>query len=87
MFEPLEPKEFCSKWIPIKSNKKPGEYGYRKECCKLLALLTGYNETSCSNWLSTPSDIPNLVPLYLRSVDILWQIQEVLPNQVKNFKE
>ncbi len=46
MFEPLEPKEFCSKWIPIKSDKKPGEYGYRKECCKLLALLTGYNPHS-----------------------------------------
>ncbi|MEA5573471.1 hypothetical protein [Calothrix sp. UHCC 0171] len=87
MFEPLEPSEFCEKWIPIKRSKNPGEYGYRKESCKLLAELTGYGETTCNNWLSTPSEIPQLVRLYLRSVDILWQIQQIIPTQVNNFKQ
>jgi hypothetical protein len=87
MFEPLEPNEFCQKWVPIKSNKKLREYGYRKECRKLLAELTGYGETTCNNWLSTPSEIPRLVKIYLRSVDTLWQIQQLIANEVNNFKQ
>ena len=86
MFEPLEPTEFCEKWIPVKRNKKPGEYGYRKQCRKLLAELTGYGETTCNNWLSTPKEVPQLVRPYLRLVDTLWQIQQILPLEVNNFK-
>ncbi|RUT05505.1 hypothetical protein DSM106972_035120 [Dulcicalothrix desertica PCC 7102] len=87
MFEPLQPQEFCAKWVPRKSNKKVGRYGYRKECCKLLAELTGYNESSCSNWLTDPSDIPKLAPGYLRLLDIVWEMQIIIPAKDNNSKE
>ncbi|RUT03877.1 hypothetical protein DSM106972_047910 [Dulcicalothrix desertica PCC 7102] len=87
MFEPMEPKDFCAKWVPRKSNFKPGEYGYRKECCEFLASLTGYNEDTCSNWLSTPSDVPKLARMYFRLLDTVWEIDKLLPKNVNNFKE
>ena len=79
MFQPLSPPDFCQRWIPIKTGKQPQEYGYRKDSIKLLAELTGYGENTCDNWLSNPEKVPRLVKLYLRVVDILWQIQRLIP--------
>lgn len=77
-YEPLEPKDFCSTWIPTISDKKPNNYGYRKECRKFLADLTGYEENSVDNWLSTPESVPKLARQYLRALDLLWKIRDLI---------
>lgn len=73
--EPLEPEEFCATWVPILGDKKPNEYGYRKECCRFLAQLTGYEEGFISKWLSQPQTVPRLVRRHLRALDGLWKLQ------------
>lgn len=85
MLEPLEPAEFCSKWVPIKKGIEPQEYGYRKACCELLSEITGYNETTCNNWITTtPERIPRLVRMYLRAMDALWQMQKLMSSTLNN---
>ena len=78
MFEPLNPSEFCRRWVPEKKGKQPKEYGYRRECCKLLSELTGYGENTTNNWLKDTYDTSELVKRYLRVVDTLWQIEKLL---------
>lgn len=80
MIEPLAPEEFCRKWVVFISGIEEGSYGYRQECCKLLAHLTGYKEVSVNNWLVSSSRVPTLIQRYLRLVNIFFQIGQILSN-------
>ncbi|MGH2414114.1 MAG: hypothetical protein ACRDEA_10565 [Microcystaceae cyanobacterium] len=78
MFKPLEPKEFCERWVPKKLGKHPHQYGYRKACCQMLAELTDHQESTVNSWLSRSNKVPVVIKRYLRAVDLLWQLEEVL---------
>jgi len=77
--EPMPPAKFCEKWVPVIKGKSPGDYGYRRSCCALLANLTGYKESTVSNWLIEGFQVPFLVGRYLRLLDVLLEIQILLP--------
>jgi hypothetical protein len=78
MLEPLEPGEFCLKWLPKFKNLYPEQYGYRKACCEFLAELTGYGTNTVNNWLTDSTKTPLLVKRYLRAIDLLWQLEIIL---------
>lgn len=87
MFKPLEPTQFCQRWIPIRTGKNPEEYGYRKECYEMLSELTGYSNNTCNDWLSRPEKCPDLVKSYLRVIDALWQIQQLSNLPIDHIQE
>ena len=86
MFEPLEPLEFCEKWVPKKKGVTPDRRNYRKACAELLAELTGNKEESVRQWLFAPDRVPLLVKRYLRVVDRLWQLEELFDKAFDIFK-
>ena len=77
MFQPISPADFCEEWVPKRTGLHPGEYGYRRACINLLNELTRFATPTCDGWLSGKKP-PEIVPLYLRAVHILWGIQERL---------
>jgi hypothetical protein len=87
MFQPLEPLEFCQRWVPKKKKINLDEYGYKKACAELLAELTGYQESSVRPWLFAPERVPLVVKRYLRAVDKLWQLEELLEKVLKVFQD
>jgi hypothetical protein len=86
MFEPLEPLEFCKKWVPKKKGVTLDKRSYKTACAELLAELTGYKQESVRQWLFAPDRIPSLVKRYLRVVDRLWQLEELFDKASEIFK-
>jgi hypothetical protein len=86
MFKPLEPLEFCEKWVPKKKGVTPDKRSYRKACAELLAELTGYKQESVRPWLFAPDRVPALVKRYLRVVDRLWQLEDLFNKAFEIFQ-
>jgi hypothetical protein len=77
---PLEPKEYCQKWVPTLYGKHPGERGYKAACIRELSRVSGVSEESIEgNWGIDFSKAPSYLPRMLRMADIINQAVRVLP--------
>lgn len=70
--EPLEPIEFCRKWVPVPE----GERGWRKACIQYLAKVTGKPERTIDDWGADFSSRPKDVLVTLEYADSLLTIGE-----------
>lgn len=46
----MNPKEFCDRWLPSLRAINPGDWGYYKAACELIAAITGYSIETVKNW-------------------------------------
>ena len=80
---PLEPQEYCEKWIPTLYGKQPGERGYKAACIRELARVSGVSPENIErNWGLTDlafDSAPSYLPRMLRMADIINQAVKVLP--------
>ena len=82
---PLEPSDFCQKWI---KSAAPGERGYYKACVKALAQATGLSERTIQGWGSDFNGRPDSVLVTLRKEDILNQIRDLVkPDNLSDYLE
>lgn len=68
---PMEPSDFCKRWI---TRVRPGERGWRAECCRELAKATGLSIRTIEGWGSDFSGRPEIIVTLLRKEDLLRQI-------------
>ncbi len=78
LFQPIEPIDFCIKWLPRKYELSWGDRRARESACCMLSLLTGHATTTWNIYLTYPKKIPNLVKKYLRLIDIIWELKRLL---------
>ena len=78
LFQPIEPIDFCIKWLPRKYELSWGDRRARESACCMLSLLTGHATTTWNIYLTYPQRIPNLVKKYLRLIDIIWELKRLL---------
>ncbi len=76
--KPMEPREYCCRWVPKFYGISPDERGYRKACIKELAKVTTLEEGTINNWGSQFEGRPNYVLVMLRMADMINQIREVV---------
>ena len=77
---PLEPQEYCRKWVPIYQGKKPGERGYRAACVRELAKVSGVKESTIDiNWGSDFSERPGYLPRMLTLADVINSVKQIFP--------
>jgi hypothetical protein len=71
---PLEPNDYCRKWVPVFYGKQPGERGYKAACIKELARVTGVAPENIErNWGKELENTPSYLPRMLRMADIINQ--------------
>ena len=78
LFQPIEPIDFCIKWLPRKYELSWGDRRARESACCMLSVLTGHATTTWNIYLTYPQRIPNLVKKYLRLIDIIWELKRLL---------
>jgi hypothetical protein len=77
---PLDPWEYCFRYVPKKYFIQPGQWGYWKSCVKELSRVTGLGVSTVNSWGSQFQRAPRLTRLVLRQADMLKQIQEKSKN-------
>jgi hypothetical protein len=77
---PLDPWEYCSRYVPKKTSIQIGEWGYWKACVRELSRVTGLGCSTVNSWGNHFQRAPRLTRLVLRQADMLMQIQEKLKN-------
>lgn len=70
---PLEPIEYCRRWVPTIEGK-----GYRKTCINALAEVTGLSPSTIKDWGSNFERRPKYIPRLLRQADLLNQFRELV---------
>jgi hypothetical protein len=76
--KPMEPREYCRRWVPKFYRISPDERGYRKACIKELAKVTTLEEGTINNWGSQFEGRPDYVLVMLRMADMINQIREII---------
>lgn len=77
---PLDPWEYCSRYVPKKMFIQVGQWGYWKACVTELSRVTGLGRSTVNSWGSQFQKAPRLTRLVLRQADMLMQIQEKIKN-------
>jgi hypothetical protein len=75
---PLEPSDYCAKWVPAFHGKNPGERGYRAACLRELARVSGFQESTINNWGTHFEKRPDHFLYLLRWVDIVNQVRQAV---------
>lgn len=78
LFQPIEPIDFCIKWLPRKYELSWGDRHARESACCMLSYITGHATTTWNIYLTYPQKIPTLVKKYLRVIDIIWELKRLL---------
>lgn len=68
---PLEPAEFCHRWVV---SPAAGERGYQAACIRELASVCGLSRRTVKAWGADFQKRPSNIPTMLRVVDMLRQI-------------
>ncbi len=68
---PLEPMEFCQRWVKSPTS---GERGYHAACVRELAKACGISELTVKGWGQNFQKYPSHIPTMLRTVDLLRQM-------------
>lgn len=77
--KPLEPLDFCNRWIPKLYNVQPDERGYKAACIRELEKITGTQYTTIErNWGADFSNRPEWVPRILKREHLLNLIQQAM---------
>lgn len=84
---PLEPSDYCSKWVPKLWHIEQGERGYRKACMAEIARVTSISKNTINTWGSDFSDCPSHVKQSLRMADIINTIRELIQLPPNMFSE
>jgi len=71
LFQPIEPIDFCIKWLPRKYELSWGDRRARESACCMLSYITGHATTTWNIYLTYPNKIPMIVMKYLRVIDII----------------
>ena len=79
----MTPVQFVTRWLPDTKGIGWGEWGSRKVAQELLAEVSGYNQTTTSNWLSSTDRVPDLVMRYLWLLNQVWEFQTRLSNSAQ----
>jgi len=79
----IEPIDYLRKWIPIKTGKYEGEYGWKKACIEEIHVLTGYEPSTISTWSIDFSKAPVQVRKSLFKEDILNGIEQEMERRKK----
>ena len=78
LFQPIEPMDFCIKWLPRKYELSWGDRHARESACSMLSYITGHATTTWNIYLTYPKKIPMIVKKYLRVIDIIWELKRLL---------
>lgn len=73
--KPLEPKEFCARWV---RSVAPEDRGYYSACVRELARVTEYSERTIQGWGPDFAKRPKIVVILLRKEDLIRQMREKL---------
>jgi hypothetical protein len=71
---PLEPQEFCRRWI---QSPAPDEYGYYSACVRELAKVCEISERTVQGWGKNFSKRPVYVLAMLRKEDLICQMRRL----------
>ena len=72
--QPLEPLDFCKKWV----NSDPEKRGYYRDCVRALSKVTTLSERSIERWGPDFSKRPRSVLATLRKEDMLNEVRVAL---------
>ncbi|WP_449416068.1 hypothetical protein [Phormidium nigroviride] len=75
--KPLEPQDYCAKWIPKYYGKQPGEWGYRAACVREIQRVTELDDRTIENWGRDFAKCPKYVHVMLRMADIINQMRDL----------
>jgi len=78
LFQPIEPIDFCIKWLPRKYELSWGDRRARESACCMLSYITGHATTTWNIYLTYPQKIPMLLKKSLRVIDIIWELKRLL---------
>lgn len=83
--DPLDPEDFCQKWIPRLTGIQPNQRGYRRVCCQLLSFVLGKSLGTVQNWFLQPESPgyrqpEEIVGRYLKALDLIWEIESMFPS-------
>ena len=84
VFEPMEIEDWCQIWVPViypdisaplpEDTRRPR--GYLMACKNVIVAITQYSESTVENWIYEYRQPPHVLKLYLRSIHILWTMQQ-----------
>lgn len=75
--KPLEPLDYCQKWVPKYYGKQPGDWGYKAACIRELMRVTQKSQKAIEAWGAEFSGRPEDVLVILRQADIINQVREL----------
>ena len=86
MLEPLEPYDFCVRWLPPRYNLKWGDHHAREKSCEILSSITGHKESTWNSYLSGSDKVSLGTKRLLRLVDLFWQTKGLIPLPLSSLK-